>query len=201
MTQVLNIKAEPRDRAGKGVARAARRAGLVPAVIYGGNVAPEMITVDGKSLMKLLSKGTFMSSIVEVDLGGTVQRALPRDVQFHPVSDRPLHVDFLRLVAGSTVTVLVPVHFINEAASPGLKRGGVLNVVRHEVEVICPADAIPEELVVDLSGRDIHDSIHISHVTLPEGVTPAIRDRDFTVATLVAPSGMRSDLAGEASEG
>jgi large subunit ribosomal protein L25 len=201
VSQVLNIKAEPRDRAGKGVARAARRAGLVPAVIYGGSQAPELVNVDGKILMKMLNKGTFMSSVVEVDLGGKVQRALPRDVQFHPVTDRPLHVDFFRLVAGSTITVMVPVHFRNETASPGLKRGGVLNIVRHEVEVECPADDIPEELVVDLTGRDIHDSIHISAVTMPEGVRPTIRDRDFTVATLVAPSGLRSDIAGEAAEG
>lgn len=201
MSQVLNLKAEPRERVGKGVARAARREGRVPAVIYGGKQAPDMVTLEAKALIKLLNTGSFMSSVVEVEVAGAQHRVLPRDVQFHPVTDRPLHVDFLRLAAGGTVTVMVPVHFRNEAASPGLKRGGVLNIVRHEVELECPADAIPDELVVDLTGRDIHDSIHISAIPLPEGVRPTIRDRDFTVATLVAPSGLRSEVAGEASEG
>lgn len=194
MSDVLNLSAEARDRAGKGASRAVRREGRVPAVIYGDKQAPVTIHVEEKALVKLLSSGHFMNSVVELALDGGAHRTLPRDVQFHPVSDRPIHVDFLRVGAGASVTVEVPVRFVNETASPGLKRGAVLNVVRHEVEIRCPADAIPDDIVIDLTGYDVGASIHISAVTLPAGVTTVI-DRDFTIATVMAPSGMKSDDA------
>jgi large subunit ribosomal protein L25 len=197
MSDVLTLAAEARDRAGKGASRAVRREGRVPCVIYGNKEAALPIHVEAKRLVKLLSSGHFMNSVIELELDGKVHRTLPRDVQFHPVSDRPIHVDFLRVSADSLITVNVPVRFENEDASPGLKRGGVLNVVRHEVEIRCPADAIPDDIVVDVSGFDVGDSIHISIVKLGANVTTVI-DRDFTIATIVAPSGMKSqEDAGE----
>jgi large subunit ribosomal protein L25 len=202
MSEVLTLEAQARDRGGKGASRAVRREGRVPAVIYGTKESALPIHVEEKRLVKLLSSGHFMNSVVEVEVDGKVHRTLPRDVQFHPVTDRPLHVDFLRVTGASLVTVNVPVRFENEHASPGLKRGGVLNVVRHEVELKCPADAIPDDVVVDVTGFDVGESIHVSVVKLPQGVKPVI-ERDFTIATIVAPSGMKSqeDAAeGEAAE-
>lgn len=198
MSDVLTLTAEARDRAGKGASRAVRREGRVPAVIYGNKETAVSIHVEEKRLVKLLSSGHFMNSVVEIELDGKKHRALPRDVQFHPVNDRPIHVDFLRVSANSLITVNVPVRFENEDASPGLKRGGVLNVVRHEVEVKAPADSIPDDIVVDVSGFDVGDSIHVSVVKLPKGVTTVI-DRDFTIATIVAPSGLKSQE--DAAEG
>lgn len=202
MSDVLTLTAEARDRAGKGASRAVRREGRVPAVIYGNKETAVSIHVEEKRLVKLLQTGHFMNSVVEIEIDGKKHRTLPRDVQFHPVNDRPIHVDFLRVSANSLITVNVPVRFENEAASPGLKRGGVLNVVRHEVEVKAPANAIPDDIVVDVSGFDVGDSIHISVVKLPKGVTTVI-DRDFTIATIAAPSGLKSQEAaeGEAAEG
>jgi large subunit ribosomal protein L25 len=197
MSGVLTLPAEARDRAGKGASRAVRREGRVPAVVYGNKEAALPIHVEEKLLSKLLSSGHFMNSVVEIELDGKTHRTLPRDVQFHPVSDRPIHVDFLRLTGDSLVTVNVPVRFENEALSPGLKRGGVLNVVRHEVEVKAPGNAIPDDIVVDVTGFEVGDSIHISVVKLPKGVSTVI-DRDFTIATIVAPSGLKSqEDAGE----
>ena len=193
MSDTLNLPAETRERAGKGASRALRREGRVPAVVYGGKEEPLAIHVEEKLLVKQLGTGHFLNSIVEIEVGGKKLRTLPKDVAFHPVSDRPLHADFLRLSKDSTVHVNVPVHFTNEDASPGLKRGGVLNMVRHELELICEADKIPEDIRIDVTGLDIGDSIHISHVSLPEGSTSAITDRDFTIATIVAPSGLRSE--------
>jgi large subunit ribosomal protein L25 len=192
MSDTLTLPAETREQAGKGASRALRREGRVPAVIYGGNEAPEAIHVEEKLLIKQLGTGHFFNSIVELEVGGKKLRTLPKDVAFHPVTDRPLHADFLRLSANSTVHVEVPVLFINEAASPGLKRGAVLNIVRHELELICEADKIPEDIQIDVTGLDVGASIHISHVTLPAGSKSAITDRDFTIATVVAPSGMKS---------
>lgn len=201
MSEVLTLAAEARDRAGKGASRAVRREGRVPAVIYGNKESAVAIHVEEKRLVKLLHTGHFMNSVVEIEVDGKTHRTLPRDVQFHPVTDRPIHVDFLRLSANATITVNVPVRFENEAASPGLKRGGVLNVVRHEIEVKAPADAIPDDILVDVTGFDVGDSIHISAVKLPKGVTPVI-DRDFTIATIAAPSGLKSqEAAEEAAEG
>ncbi len=193
MSDMLHLPAETRDRAGKGASRALRREGRVPAVVYGGNEEPQAIHVEEKLLVKQLGTGHFFNSIVEVEIGGKTVRTLPKDVAFHPVTDRPLHADFLRLSANSTVHVEVPVIFVNEAASPGLKRGGVLNIVRHELELVCEADKIPDDIAIDVTGFDVGDSIHISHVKLPAGSKSAITDRDFTIATIVAPSGLRSE--------
>lgn len=193
MSDTLNLPAETRERAGKGASRALRREGRVPAVIYGGNEEPVAIHVEEKLLIKQLGTGHFFNSIVEVEVGGKTVRTLPKDVAFHPVSDRPLHADFLRLSANATVHVNVPVVFANEEASPGLKRGGVLNIVRHELELICQADKIPDDIAIDVTGFEVGASIHISHVKLPAGSKSAITDRDFTIATIVAPSGLRSE--------
>jgi large subunit ribosomal protein L25 len=193
MSDTLTLPAETRERAGKGASRALRREGRVPAVVYGGNEEPLAIHVEEKELRRQLGTGHFFNSVVEVEVGGKKLRTLPKDVAFHPVSDRPLHADFLRLSKDSKVHVEVPVLFINEAASPGLKRGGVLNIVRHELELVCDADKIPEDIQIDVTGLDVGASIHISHVTLPAGSLSAITDRDFTIATIVAPSGLRSE--------
>ena len=204
MSEQLTLTAEARDRAGKGASRLLRREGRVPAVVYGQKQEPLSIHLDEKSLMKMLSTGHFMNSVIMVDVGGKANRTLPKAVDFHPVSSRPIHVDFLRISEHTKVTVAVPVRFDNEEASPGLKRGGVLNVVQHELELTCDAASIPEEIHIDLTGLEIGDSIHISNVNLPDGVTPAIDDRDFTVATIVAPSVMKDeadDAAAAVAEG
>lgn len=199
MSDTLNLPAETRERAGKGASRALRRDGRVPAVIYGNKEEPLSIHVEAKELVRLLGTGHFMNSIVELEVGGKKLRTLPKDVAFHPVSDRPLHVDFLRLSANATVHVNVPVVFTNEDASPGLKRGGVLNVVRHELELVCDANRIPDEIQVDVTGSDVGDSIHISSVKLPQGSSSAITDRDFTIATIVAPSALKRAEGEEAA--
>lgn len=201
MSEVLTLSAEARDRAGKGASRALRREGRVPAVIYGNNEEPQMVHVEEKLLSKLLGTGHFFNSVVMVEVGGKQVRTLPKDVAFHPVTDRPLHADFLRVGEHSTIHVEVPVRFENEAASPGLKRGGVLNIVRHEVELICDAAEIPDDVVVDLTGFEVGDSIHISAVSLPKGAKPAITDRDFTLATIVAPSALKSEEGDTTKEG
>ena len=204
MSDQLTLSAETRDRAGKGASRELRRQNRIPAVIYGNKKDPEMIHVEEKALVKLLMTGHFMNSVIELDLGGKKQIALPKDVSFHPVSDRPTHVDFLRIVKGAKVEVNVPVVFINEDASPGLKRGGVLNVVRHELELICDNDKLPDDIQIDVSGFDVGDSIHISNVKLPAGSESKITDRDFTIATIVAPSALKSsdgDTATTEAEG
>jgi large subunit ribosomal protein L25 len=184
MAQNIEIKATARPRAGKGAARAVRREGRIPAVIYGDKREPETIALDQKELWKLVLKGKFLSSVFQIDLDGKKHRVLPRDVQLDPVKDMPVHVDFQRVGSDGIVRVHVPVRFINEAASPGLKRGGVLNVVRHDVEIYCDADAIPEVFEFDLTGLEIGRSIHISATKMPEGVRPVISSRDFTVATI-----------------
>ena len=192
MSDQLTLSAEARETAGKGASRALRREGRVPAVVYGAGEAPMGIHLEEKALMKALHTGHFMNSVVMVEVGGTSVRTLPKDVSFHPVSERPLHADFLRISEHAKVTVNVPVHFVNEDASPGIKRGAVLNVVRHELELVCDAAEIPDEITVDLTGTDVGDSIHISSVTLPQGAVSAITDRDFTIATIVAPSALKS---------
>lgn len=200
MSDALNLPAEARERAGKGASRALRREGRTPAVIYGGKEEPTMIHVEQKELVKLLMTGHFMNSIVNIEIGGKTVRTLPKDVAFHPVNDRPTHVDFLRMTGDSMVEVQVPVVFINEDASPGLKKGGVLNIVRHELQLLCPNAEIPDEIAIDVTGKDVGDAIHISEVALPKGVTSAITDRDFTIATLVAPSALKSSEGDTATE-
>lgn len=192
MSDTLNLPAETRDRAGKGASRALRREGRVPAVIYGDNQEPLSIHVELKELSRQLGTGHFFNSLVEIEVDGKTIRTLPKDVAFHPVTDRALHADFLRISKDHKVHVNVPVVFTNEDASPGLKRGAVLNIVRHELELVCDPDKVPHDIVIDVTGLDVGASIHISHVTLPEGSASAITDRDFTIATIVAPSGMRS---------
>jgi large subunit ribosomal protein L25 len=188
MPDIITLAAEARDRVGKGAARATRRAGRVPAVIYGDKKEPVAISLDPKPLTRIFLRGGFLSHLVDLTLDGATHRTLPRDVQLDPVTDTILHVDFVRVGAGTRTHVNVAVHFENQDKSPGLKRGGVLNIVRHEVELVCAADAIPDRLVVDVTGYDIGDSIHISAVKLPEGIAPAIADRDFTIATIVPPT-------------
>lgn len=200
MSDTLTLSAESRDRAGKGASRALRNSGRVPAVVYGNNEAPEAVHIEEKLLNKALGTGHFFNSIVMIEVGGKTLRTLPKDVQFHPVSDRPLHADFLRISEHSEVTVEVPVHFTDEALSPGMKRGAVLNIVRHELELICDAAFIPDEIAISLNGLEIGDSIHISAVTLPTGSKSAITDRDFTIATLIAPSGLKSTEGDNAKE-
>ena len=192
MSDQLTLSADLRERAGKGASRALRNAGRVPAVIYGNNEEPTAIHIEEKMLLKALHTGHFMNSIVMIELGGKQVRTLPKDVAFHPVNDRPLHADFLRIGEHSEVHVNVPVHFIDEDTSPGMKRGAVLNMVRHDLELICDAALIPDDIKISLKGLEIGDSIHISHETLPAGARSAITDRDFTIATLVAPSGLKS---------
>ncbi|WP_338244987.1 50S ribosomal protein L25/general stress protein Ctc [Aurantiacibacter hainanensis] len=202
MSDALNLPAEMRERAGKGASRALRREGRVPAVIYGGKEEPSPIHVEEKELVKQLMTGHFMNSIVMVEVDGKKTRTIPKDVALHPVSDRPIHVDFMRLTKGAKIEVNVPVVFTNEEASPGLKKGGVLNIVRHELELVCDADKIPGEIEIDVTGLEVGDSVHISAVTLPDGSESAITDRDFTIATVVAPSALkRSGDEEEAAEG
>ena len=192
MSDTLTLSAETRERAGKGASRAMRREGRVPAVVYGNKQEPLSIHVEEKALVKMLNTGHFMNSVVMINGAGEAIRTLPKDVQFHPVNDRPLHVDFLRIGEHTSVHVNVPVVFTNEDKAPGIKRGGVLNVVRHDLELICDAAEIPDEIAISLEGLDVGASIHISSVTLPKGAKSAIEDRDFTIATIVAPSALKS---------
>ena len=193
MSDQLTLPAETRERAGKGASRALRRDGRVPAVIYGEKKEPLAVHLEEKLLVKMMSNGHFMNSVVMVEVGGKANRTLPKDVQFHPVTSRPIHVDFIRIGEHAQVHVNVPVNFVDEEQSPGLKRGGVLNVVRHELELVCDAAKIPGEITISLAGLEIGDAIHISAVSLPEGSKSAIDDRDFTVATVVAPSAMKAE--------
>jgi large subunit ribosomal protein L25 len=174
MSDTLTLPAETRERAGKGASRALRRSGRVPAVVYGAKEEPIGIHVEEKELVRQLGTGHFFNSIVEVEVGGKKVRTLPKDVAFHPVTDRPLHVDFLRVSKDAKVHVNVPVVFANEEASPGLKRGGVLNVVRHDLDLVCSPDKIPDDVVIDVTGLEVGDSIHISNVKLPAGVESGI---------------------------
>jgi large subunit ribosomal protein L25 len=201
MAEVTTIEAAPRAASGTGAARAERRDGRVPCIVYGGGAEPAMITVEGRMIERHANSAGFFSHLYDLKVDGQTVRVLPRDLQRHPVTDRTLHVDFLRVAAGSQIEVAVPVHFINHEASPGLKRGGLLNVVRHELQLYVAADSIPESITIDLTGRNIGDSIHISHVTLPPGSTPTITDRDFTVATIVAPTVAREEATAAGAEG
>lgn len=200
MSEQLTLSAETRDRAGKGASRHLRREGRVPAVVYGNKEEALSIHLEEKALVKALSSGHFMNSVVMIDAGAAPVRTLPKDVQFHPVTDRPLHVDFLRISEHAKVHVDVPIHFVDEDKSKGIKRGGVLNQVRHELELICDAAEIPEEIVISLAGMDIGDSLHISQVTLPKGSESAITDRDFTIATIVPSSGAQSEASDAAAD-
>lgn len=204
MSDTLTLPAETRDRGGKGASRALRREGRVPAVVYGGKEEPLSIHVEEKELRRQLGTGHFFNSVVEVEVGGQKVRTLPKDVAFHPVTDRPLHADFLRVTKGAKVHVNVPVVFINEEASPGLKKGGVLNIVHHSLDLVVEADKIPDDIVIDVTGLDVGDSIHIGSIKLPAGVVDGSHEADLTIATIVAPSALKSeagDTATEAAEG
>lgn len=198
--ETYELKAEARERVGKGSSRELRRNGLIPAVIYGDKQSPVSIVLNTNEVTKRIHAGGFMTTIATIDVDGKKIKVLPKDYQLDPVRDFTMHVDFLRVSGNTQVTVEIPVHFVNEGKSPGLKSGGVLNIVRHEVEVHCPADAIPEAITVDLNGLKVGDSIHISAITLPKNVTPVIADRDFTIATIVAPAGGVSETEAEAEE-
>jgi large subunit ribosomal protein L25 len=195
MPEITSLNAETRERLGKGAARAIRRAGRVPAIIYGDGKDPVAVSLEPRELGRVISKPGFMATVVDVAINGTTHRTLPRDIQYHPVTDAPLHIDFMRVGAGARVTVTVPVSFINQDRSIGIRRGGILNIVRHGIEVSCSVEAIPERLVVNLDGLDIGDSVHINAIALPEGVRPTTSERDFTIATIGASSAVREEAA------
>ena len=199
MGDMYELSATVREKVGKGAARATRRENKVPAVIYGGKKPPVAIAIAEREIGRRIYGGGFYTSLATIDIGSEKIRALPREFQRHPISERITHVDFLRIEDGMTLTIEIPVRFINEAEAPGIKRGGVLNVVRHRISVQCPVDAIPEEIVADMTGLDINDSLHISAITLPDAVTPTITDRDFTVATVAAPAGVKEELRAAAA--
>jgi large subunit ribosomal protein L25 len=199
MAETTKVVAKKRDRAGKGGARSSRRDGLIPAVIYGDKQAPLMIAVEPKSIERELHKEGFFNHRLQIDVEGTDYDVLPRDVQVDPVSDKPLHLDFLRIGPDSVITVQVPVHFKNEAQAPGIKRGGVLNVVLHEITVRTKADKIPEYFEVDLTGLEIGHSIHLSTLAIPEGARVISRDRNATVASIAAPTVVREAAAAAAA--
>lgn len=178
------LSVDVRERTGKGGAREARRQGFVPGVLYGGDQDPVTISLKHNELIKAINSGKLLANMITIDHKGEKQTVFTRDVQFDPVKDLPVHVDFQRVSAKDIITVEVSVHFINDEDAPGIKRGGVLNIVRHAIEVNCPAGSIPESIEVDISAMDIGDSVHISSVTLPKGVEPTITDRDFTIATM-----------------
>ena len=188
MTDVHSLTAELRERAGKGAARATRRAGRIPAVVYGAKSTPTLISLEPRELDRELHKAGYYTTLFDLKVDGKSERVLPRDVHFDPVTDLPIHVDFMRVTEQTRVRVHVPVNFKNEGLSPGIKRGGVLNVVRHDIEVYCRAGEIPHAIVVDVEGLEIGDSIHISMVKLPAGVRPAITERDFTIASIAPPT-------------
>ncbi|MDR6757725.1 large subunit ribosomal protein L25 [Mycoplana sp. BE70] len=191
------LKAQTRERVGKGSSRELRRNGLIPAVIYGDKKAPLSIALSTKEVTQRIHAGGFMTTVATIDVNGEKISVLPKEYQLDPVRDFTMHVDFLRVSADSKVTVQVPVHFINEEKSPGIKIGGMLNIVRHEIELHCPANAIPDAITFDLDGLKIGDSIHISHVKLPKGTSPVIADRDFTVATIVGTAAAKEEEAAE----
>ena len=186
-----SIQATIRDSKTKGQVNSLRKKGEVPAIIYGGKLDNEKISLSKKEVINLIEKENFLSNVILLKLGGKEQSVLPRQVDFDTVSDEPIHLDFLRIVKGSKVILEIPVKFINNEKSPGLKKGGVLNIVRRKVELRCPTENIPNELVVDLDGLDIGSSIKISSIKLPENVSPTIQGRDFVIATVAAPTIMK----------
>ena len=195
MPEIISLSAEVRAQAGKGAARATRRGGRIPGIVYGGDREPMPISLEPRELSRALARRGFFATLVDLSVEGGVQRALPREVQYHPVTDKPLHVDFMRVAATTRVTVTVPTEFVNHEQSIGLRRGGILNIVRHGIELNCPVEGIPDHLTVSLAGLDIGDSVHISAVTIPEGCRPTITGRDFTIASIAASSAVREEAA------
>ena len=200
MAELIELKATAREGTGKVANRALRAKKMVPGVVYGGEGGPANVALEYKLVWQHYQTGHFLSTVYLLDVDGKKERVIPRDVQVDPVRDFPVHVDFMRVSRTSRIDVAVPVQFLNEDASPGLKRGGVLNIVRHEIEFSCPADAIPERITVDLTGLQIGDSIHISAIKLPEGITPVIADRDFTIATIAGAAAAKAEAATETEE-
>lgn len=198
MADISELSAEPRDNTGTAAARAIRSNGGVPAIVYGGRGGPEKVTLNYKEVWKQVETGSFLSTVYMLNVNGKKTRVLPKDVQFDPVRDFLEHVDFVRLAKDAVVEVEIPVNVLNEDDSPGLDRGGMLNLVRHAIEVSCPADAIPDSIDVDVAGLDIGDSVHVSGITLPEKVTPTISDRDFTILTIVGAAAAEPEEEGEA---
>lgn len=201
MSTTTTLNATSRTLSGTGGARSVRTSGYVPGIIYGDKKDPQMISMDPKMLMNECMQPGFFSRLYSIEIGGTKQEVLAKDVQFHPVTDRPLHVDFMRVSKGAKVHVFVPIKFINDDKAPGIKRGGVLNIVHHDLELICPAQSIPESLTVDLTGRDINQTIHLESLELPQGVVAAHPDRDNTIATIVAPTVEEEKTAEEVAGG
>jgi large subunit ribosomal protein L25 len=199
MPEITTLSAEPRADAGKGAARATRRSGRVPGIIYGDNKDSVLISLEPRELSRALANRSFFATLVDIKIDGAVHRTLPREVQHHPATDAPLHVDFMRVGGNTQVTVTVPVAFTNPEMSPGIRRGGILNIVRHGIELNCPVDKIPDQLVVELNGLEIGDSIHISRVIIPEGCRPTITERDFTIASIAASSAVREEAAAAAT--
>src|SRR6266853_5020697 len=195
MPQIISLSAEPRPIAGKGAARATRRSGRVPGIVYGDHQEPVLISLEPRALARALARPGFFATLVDVSIDGSTHRTLPRDVQYHPISDAALHIDFMRVAAGAQVTVMIPVVFINHERSIGLRRGGILNIVRHGIEMICSVDNIPERVVVNLDGLDIGDSIHSGQVEMPAGARPVIQRRDFTIASIAASSAVKEEPA------
>ena len=186
-----NLKAIKRESTSSGANNKLRSEGLIPAILYGGKDANKNISIQKKDLKSLVNSDTFLSKVLELDIDGKKEKVIPRDVAFHVVSDEPIHIDFMRIVSGKKIILEIPVKFINHPDSPGLKRGGVLNIVRRKVELKCPAENIPDEIIVDLAGTDIGTSIKISSVKLNENVVPTITDRDFVIATVASPTVMK----------
>ena len=199
MPEIISLSAEPRERAGKGAARATRRAGRVPGIIYGDNKDPTPISLEPRELSRAIARSGFFATIVDVAVDGAVQRTLAREVQYHPVTDVAMHVDFMRVGAGAQVHVSVPVHFVNHERAPGIRRGGILNVIRHTIDIACSVDNIPEGLTVNLEGLEIGDSVHIESVTLPEGVRSMLSSRDSTIASIAASSAVREEALAAAT--
>tara|TARA_A100001011_G_scaffold384609_1_gene457481 strand:- start:1020 stop:1781 length:762 start_codon:yes stop_codon:yes gene_type:complete len=200
-----NLKAIKRESTSNGQVNKLRAQGLIPAILYGGKDPNAKISIEKKSIASILDSDSFLSKVIELDIEGNKQKVIPREVAYHVVSDEPIHIDFMRVVSGSKIVIDVPVKFLNNTDSPGLKRGGVLNIVRRKVELKCPADVIPEDIIIDLTGTDIGTSIKISSVKLPEGVLPTISDRDFVIATIAAPTVIKEPekpaAEGEVTEG
>jgi len=203
-----NLKAIKRVRTSSGSNNKLRSEGLIPAILYGGKDANENISIQKKEIKNLVNSDTFLSKVLELDIDGTKQRVIPREVAFNVVSEEPIHIDFMRIVAGKKIILEIPVKFINHPDSPGLKKGGVLNIVRRKISLKCPAENIPDEIVVDLTGTDIGTSIKISSVKLEENVIPTISDRDFVIATVASPTVMKEpekpaegEVAAEGAEG
>ena len=201
---MINIKANKREKSTTGFTNKLRSEGFIPAILYGGKNANEKISLAKKDLKNFIKNESFLSTVFEIELNGKKEKVLPRDVAYHVTTNEPIHLDLMRIVSGTKIVIEIPVKFINNTESPGLKRGGVLNIVRRKVELRCPADNIPEDIIIDLNGTDIGTSIKISSVKLPDNVTPVITDRDFVIATVAAPTIIKEPekpVEGEAAEG